>query len=344
VHSFPNLTERICSQLNNINCMSFTSLKLTATFVVSGIVVFSSITHSANAQTATLNKMPWESGFTGTITQTLHGTTSGFKLPAIDVGMDNGTPILAPQNSKVVFSCLAKGSSRHHTVLMETSDTKQRYSLIHVDATPGTLYIGRVFHRGERVGVVANDTPKDSGCAISYGRHLHFGLPTNDTLVDGVRLNAANVNTLFANRFKPSGRISSTNNPIIKNTNGKDFAGGKCLDVRGGSVYNDGIQTQIWDCNGTIAQEWKIVGDTIKNTAGRCLDIQGGNIFKDGTPVWLYQCNGTNAQKWNFNRSTGEIRNPVSNKCLDVRGGTIGNSGTPVQIWTCNRTNAQKWN
>ena len=121
-------------------------------------------------------------------------------------------------------------------------------------------------------------------------------------------------------------------------------AGGKCLDVRGGSVFNNGIQTQIWNCNGTIAQEWRTVGDTIKNTAGRCLDIQGGNIFKDGTPVWLYQCNGTNAQKWNFNRSTGEIRNPVSNKCLDVRGGTIGNSGTPVQIWTCNRTNAQKWN
>ena len=136
--------------------------------------------------------------------------------------------------------------------------------------------------------------------------------------------------------FSPSFVEAQSSYNAIKNV------GGKCLDVQNGYVYSNGTATQIWECNGTTAQQWQVSGETIRNAAGKCLDIQSGQIFTDGQPVWIYDCNGTNAQKWNIS-SSGEIRNPVSQKCLDVRNGWIGTIGTPIQIYSCNGTNAQKW-
>ena len=136
--------------------------------------------------------------------------------------------------------------------------------------------------------------------------------------------------------FSPSLVEAQTSYNAIKNV------GGKCLDVQNGYVYTNGTGTQIWECNGTTAQQWQVSGETIRNAAGKCLDIQSGQIFTDGQLVWLYDCNGTNAQRWTIN-SSGEIRNPVSQKCLDVRNGWIGTIGTPIQIYSCNGTNAQKW-
>jgi hypothetical protein len=136
--------------------------------------------------------------------------------------------------------------------------------------------------------------------------------------------------------FSPSLAEAQTAYNAIKNV------GGKCLDVQNGYVYTNGIGTQIWECNGTTAQQWQFSGETIRNAAGKCLDIQSGQIYTDGQLVWLYDCNGTNAQRWTIS-SSGEIRNPVSQKCLDVRNGWIGTIGTPVQIYSCNGTNAQKW-
>ena len=111
--------------------------------------------------------------------------------------------------------------------------------------------------------------------------------------------------------FSPSFVEAQSSYNAIKNV------GGKCLDVQNGYVYSNGTATQIWECNGTTAQQWQVSGETIRHAAGKCLDIQSGQIFTDGQPVWIYDCNGTNDQKWNIS-SSSEIRNPVSQKCLDV--------------------------
>jgi hypothetical protein len=72
-----------------------------------------------------------------------------------------------------------------------------------------------------------------------------------------------------------------------------------------------------------------------------CLTVQSGNP-DSGTPVVLSTCTGDVAQRWEYDRESGQIRNPWADKCLDVPGANPM-AGTPVQIWDCNETDAQKW-
>jgi hypothetical protein len=53
---------------------------------------------------------------------------------------------------------------------------------------------------------------------------------------------------------------------------------------------------QIYDCNGSGAQNWQQVGNTLRNPAsGRCIDAPGG-ATANGTRLQIYDCNGTGAQ------------------------------------------------
>ena len=145
--------------------------------------------------------------------------------------------------------------------------------------------------------------------------------------------------SVFASIF---GVFSSSPAQAQNSYNAIKNAGGKCMDVQNGYTSKDGTPIQIWDCNGTTAQQWQVSGETIRNAAGKCLDIQNGLIYKDEQPVWLYTCNGSAAQRWTVS-SSGQIRNPVSNKCLDVKNGKTATAGTSLQIYGCNGTIAQSW-
>ncbi|MEU9884909.1 family 16 glycosylhydrolase [Sphaerisporangium sp. NPDC051011] len=116
--------------------------------------------------------------------------------------------------------------------------------------------------------------------------------------------------------------------------------GGKCVDVAGANTAN-GTAVQLYDCNGTGAQNWSWNGDGSVGALGKCLDVTGGSTA-GGTKVQLYDCNGTGAQKWTYNSGTGQIVNPQSNRCLDATDGSSAN-GTRLQIWDCNGTAAQRW-
>ena len=75
----------------------------------------------------------------------------------------------------------------------------------------------------------------------------------------------------------------------------------KCLDVKDGKAEK-GVNVQLWDYNGTSAQEWMIedAGDGyvyLKNRLGFYLDVRGG-INEDGTQIQTWTQNKTNAQKW----------------------------------------------
>jgi beta-glucanase (GH16 family) len=114
---------------------------------------------------------------------------------------------------------------------------------------------------------------------------------------------------------------------------------GKCVDVNGANSAN-GTAVQLYDCNGSTAQQWTVGSDGTIRALGKCLDVASGGTA-DGTKVQLYDCNGSTAQQWAVS-SANDIVNPQANKCLDVTGNNSAN-GTALQIWTCSGGANQKW-
>ncbi|MGW4879202.1 ricin-type beta-trefoil lectin domain protein [Streptomyces sp. NPDC004262] len=107
--------------------------------------------------------------------------------------------------------------------------------------------------------------------------------------------------------------------------------GGKCVDVASANSAN-GTAVQMYDCNGTTAQQWTVGSDNTLRSLGKCMDLASAGTA-NGTKVQLYDCNGTGAQVWQ--RGSGDtLVNPVSGKCLDVTDKSTAN-GARLQIWTC---------
>ncbi|MYS00563.1 ricin-type beta-trefoil lectin domain protein, partial [Streptomyces sp. SID4940] len=93
---------------------------------------------------------------------------------------------------------------------------------------------------------------------------------------------------------------------------------GKCVDVAAGGTAN-GTAVQLYDCNGTAAQQWTVGGDGTIRALGKCLDVASGGTA-NGTQVQLWDCNGSAAQQW-ATPAARDIVNPQADKCLDVTGG-----------------------
>ncbi|MBV1949341.1 ricin-type beta-trefoil lectin domain protein [Streptomyces sp. BV129] len=115
--------------------------------------------------------------------------------------------------------------------------------------------------------------------------------------------------------------------------------GGKCLDVAGASSAN-GTAVQLYDCNGTAAQQWTVETDGTVRALGKCLDVTGSSTV-NGTRLQLWDCTGAANQKWTVSAAR-DLVGQQSGKCADVTGNTSAN-GTPVQIWSCTGTANQKW-
>jgi hypothetical protein len=75
---------------------------------------------------------------------------------------------------------------------------------------------------------------------------------------------------------------------------------GKCVDISGGGTAN-GTKIQLWDCNGTGAQQWRYRAwqGLVNPQSGRCLDDPNGNTT-NGTQLQIWDCNGTAAQVWHL--------------------------------------------
>ncbi|CAG7655865.1 GH92 family glycosyl hydrolase [Actinacidiphila bryophytorum] len=113
---------------------------------------------------------------------------------------------------------------------------------------------------------------------------------------------------------------------------------GKCVDVANSGTA-DGTHVQLYDCNGTGAQQWTVGSDGTVQALGKCLDDANSGTA-DGTVVQLWECNNTNAQKWTV--SGKQLVNAAANKCLDVPGSNTAN-GTQLDVWTCNGGANQQW-
>lgn len=114
---------------------------------------------------------------------------------------------------------------------------------------------------------------------------------------------------------------------------------GKCVDVQAASNAN-GTPVQLYDCNGTNAQQWTVAGDGTLRALGKCLDVDGPSTA-DGAAVHLWDCHGGASQQWVVTGAQ-DIVNVAADKCLDAREQGTDN-GTRLQIWTCSGLANQKW-
>jgi eukaryotic-like serine/threonine-protein kinase len=114
---------------------------------------------------------------------------------------------------------------------------------------------------------------------------------------------------------------------------------GKCMDIAGANS-DDGTPVQLYECNGTDAQQWEFASDGTVQSLGQCLDVRGGDT-DDGAKVQIYECNGTGAQQWTATPD-GSIVNVQADKCLDVPRSQTAD-GTQLVIWTCHGEDNQRW-
>lgn len=107
----------------------------------------------------------------------------------------------------------------------------------------------------------------------------------------------------------------------------------KCVDLPNASTTN-GNRLQLWDCNGTSAQQWQFMPDgTVRSgvNTNKCIDLPGWNTA-DGTPIQIYDCNGGSNQQWTAVNNTIQ---GFGGKCIDDPGAVTTN-GTKLQYWDCN--------
>ncbi|KAF9451140.1 carbohydrate-binding module family 13 protein [Macrolepiota fuliginosa MF-IS2] len=135
--------------------------------------------------------------------------------------------------------------------------------------------------------------------------------------------------------------ISSALSQVELHPNGNT---NKCLDVRGDILAN-GTPVQIFDCNGTPAQQWILKsGETSVRLANTTFCLDAGASPTNGTPMKIWTCfDNLPAQEWFF---TDDARIALFNQglCLDLTNGNLTNTnivqtfkctdGNTNQIWT----------
>jgi beta-glucanase (GH16 family) len=119
----------------------------------------------------------------------------------------------------------------------------------------------------------------------------------------------------------------------------RSAASGRCLDIPAANPV-DGVRLQIYDCNGTAAQQWAINGDGSVQALGKCMDAAAAGTAA-GTVIQLYTCNGSSAQKFTLSPA-GDLVNLAANRCVDVSGAGTAN-GTQLVLWDCSGAPNQKW-
>ncbi|MFF4498664.1 polymorphic toxin-type HINT domain-containing protein [Streptomyces sp. NPDC001546] len=109
-------------------------------------------------------------------------------------------------------------------------------------------------------------------------------------------------------------------------------ASGKCIDVEWGGTA-DGTPVQIYPCNETKAQQWRLTGNTVR-ALDKCLTTSG-------TKLVLATCDGSDKQKFVYRAGDKSLNNPATNQCVDVPNNAT--DGSDLQLWSCNATGPQQF-
>jgi alpha-tubulin suppressor-like RCC1 family protein len=188
---------------------------------------------------------------------------------------------------------------------------------------------GRVYGWGANDrGQLANGTTTNSSVPVKIGTYGDAGQPkATQVTFDGDTVYIVDDSGVVKSAgFNFYGSQGNDRIPVI-NVNS-----GKCLDNNG----FDGLNIQIYTCNGSAAQQWAWNEDfSIQNlNNNKCLDNANG----DGTTIRLWTCNGSASQKFGLDVNNF-VYNWQSARCLE----NAGADGVTVRLWTCNGTAAQKW-
>jgi hypothetical protein len=121
----------------------------------------------------------------------------------------------------------------------------------------------------------------------------------------------------------------------------------KCLDA-------DGTDVDIWECDGSSAQNWKFEPDggpgqpdggagqaATLTFDGKCMDLKNGST-KAETYVVLDTCDGAATQQWMITGSDGQLYNTAAGFCLADPGGSTTN-GHQTWVWDCDGGTNQAW-
>ncbi|XVV15226.1 family 16 glycosylhydrolase [Actinoplanes sp. CA-131856] len=119
----------------------------------------------------------------------------------------------------------------------------------------------------------------------------------------------------------------------------KSNLNGRCIDIPNANPA-DGARLQMWDCNGSAAQQWAANGDGTMRAMGKCMDPAGGALA-NGTPIQLVTCNGNPVQRFTLS-AAGDLVNVSANRCVDIKD-VNPNNGAQLQLWDCGGTANQKW-
>lgn len=111
-----------------------------------------------------------------------------------------------------------------------------------------------------------------------------------------------------------------------------------CLDVTKGN-FRPGTALQVFDCNGTDSQRFRVGRGGEIRVRDLCLDVERGDP-RDGARVVLWSCSGAPSQSWTTRG--GQIVSQLGGKCLDVVDGRV-RQGQPAMVWQCNRSPSQRW-
>lgn len=119
----------------------------------------------------------------------------------------------------------------------------------------------------------------------------------------------------------------------------RSAATGRCVDLRGGGIYDNGSIVQMWDCNGSRQQRWDFLSSkwSSYNTVTE-MDVRNSQTA-DGTAVQMWNLTGAVNQDWYFDRMALVTAN---GKVMDAVGYGIGN-GTRLQVWDDLGGTNQRW-
>ncbi|MFJ6938604.1 ricin-type beta-trefoil lectin domain protein [Streptomyces sp. NPDC101132] len=108
---------------------------------------------------------------------------------------------------------------------------------------------------------------------------------------------------------------------------------GKCLDVESGRSA-DGTAVQLWGCNESKAQQWRLTGGTVR-ALGKCLSNESGALR-------IATCDGNPKQKFEYRAADKTLRHTATDSCVDVPGGNSAD-GTDLILYACAGGPNQQW-
>jgi beta-glucanase (GH16 family) len=145
--------------------------------------------------------------------------------------------------------------------------------------------------------------------------------------------------TMLVDYVRVSGWNNGGGNPPPTGNALKSNLNGRCIDIPAANPV-DGVRLQMYDCNGSAAQQWTFNGDGTLRAMGKCMDPAAGALT-NGTPIQLVTCNGNPVQRFTLSGS-GDLVNVSANRCVDIKDVNPDN-GAQLQLWDCSGGSNQKW-